>query len=1103
MWLSDWSKRTKITIDNTNIDSNLTHFPIPIFLGTSVGQSSQDMSRIFDEVGANSKKIAVTKDDGETQLYVEIEEWDEAGETAVLWVSKSDWTISSSTTTDLYIYYDNTSDDNTTYVADVGSRTEVWDSNFAMVHHMKDNTTSTILDSTSNNNDGTKKGANEPIEVGGKIAKGQDFDGSNDYISAIDFPDVLGQTFNFSAWIYIEGAGDTTTSKIIAHTDAVADNIFDFTWNNTTKQIGCYFYGTGAGSLIQSGTLNYNTWYHITFTVNSTTQTIYIDGAYNNQRTGTFVYNEDISDIWFGRRYASYTGFYYYLNGRIDETRISSCNRSVAWIKASYYSEDDNLLTFSGEELSLFFDESICLSDSNNLNIPTEIINIIESIYLGENSELTPITLNSIIVNETLYLADSLKSSLIEEFLETLTISDSNSINIDEELSYATQILSYNPLIILTGLDPVKLVHVDISTPTSPIVTAYEVTTITNAKDIVLNDTSEYFYLGGSNGIIVKIEKADLSNQTVINTGDSDDFQKITSLDDFFKTFGSTDDENGEIVMVDESEIKVLNTDLRFIAQIESIINTQLNTIFGYILNTDFRFIATQSYKINTDLRFLKYSYSTISRYPINYEDYQLKINGTDLCPLNDVDMKSIIITHTMDDESIASFTLNRRHDKLDYDNQGNSSQITNQNDVKIYIDSHLEFDGYISNLEVDSENETVTVTATMEQPSDMRQIISIPLPSVNEQLHPYHCLLNSSSIQNPVIDSSSVITSDSGLFWDGDDWVGNINKALEFATHALAQTYIDNTLITKENSQNYVVEDADENNIILSQQVYPTNKNQNPKYYKGIAVNLGTEIEQNIIALRWILDTASLATKLEEGTFEPVQNRTYFWLAKFEKFLVGKIQTTLSYLGTSLGSLATDAYKITGASYYTQKILEDVETDLGWYYLGSAPYKEISVTNGRKITKNKWTDKNDGLYRIKDEGYDYEQFAKDIASIEYNKIKTINDEILPVTSANIDISFDAYYYYTIKLLTRLNITNTTTPNIYKNLNGFPLAVKSISINFSNMKISLNCSNQKSLTELQEADDTYPDKNSDEYLFPEESAKIHSKFDPNKWGYIT
>ncbi|RLC24891.1 MAG: hypothetical protein DRH93_03285, partial [Deltaproteobacteria bacterium] len=111
-WLGTWKYRRKITVDHTNIDADLTHFPFPIVLGTSVGQSNQDVSDLFDEVGANSKKIAITLDDEITEIYGEIEVWDDTNEKAVIWVSKHDLVLSSSAETDLYLYYDAAQDDN-------------------------------------------------------------------------------------------------------------------------------------------------------------------------------------------------------------------------------------------------------------------------------------------------------------------------------------------------------------------------------------------------------------------------------------------------------------------------------------------------------------------------------------------------------------------------------------------------------------------------------------------------------------------------------------------------------------------------------------------------------------------------------------------------------------------------------------------------------------------------------------------------------------------------------------------------------------------------------------------------------------------------------
>jgi hypothetical protein len=65
-------------------------------------------------------------------------------------------------------------------------KTGVWDSNYKAVYHMKDETTSTILDSTGNNFDGTKNGANNPIQADGAIGKCQLFDVTNDVINCGD-----------------------------------------------------------------------------------------------------------------------------------------------------------------------------------------------------------------------------------------------------------------------------------------------------------------------------------------------------------------------------------------------------------------------------------------------------------------------------------------------------------------------------------------------------------------------------------------------------------------------------------------------------------------------------------------------------------------------------------------------------------------------------------------------------------------------------------------------------------------------------------------------------------------------------------------------------
>ncbi|KKK82089.1 hypothetical protein LCGC14_2806870, partial [marine sediment metagenome] len=185
-WIDYGSKRVIITIDSSLIDETLTDFPVLLYISADSGIDSDDVSFVFDELtaDANRLKIAVTSSDGVTELYTEIEKWDDANEKAWLWVKVP--SISSTKDTVLYLYYDIRASDNRAYVGDVNSFAgeKVWDDNFMLVSHMQDDPdTSNTRDSTSNNNDGAKTDANEPLQATSKIGQGQLFDGINDLIA--------------------------------------------------------------------------------------------------------------------------------------------------------------------------------------------------------------------------------------------------------------------------------------------------------------------------------------------------------------------------------------------------------------------------------------------------------------------------------------------------------------------------------------------------------------------------------------------------------------------------------------------------------------------------------------------------------------------------------------------------------------------------------------------------------------------------------------------------------------------------------------------------------------------------------------------------------
>ena len=106
----------------------------------------------------------------------------------------------------LYLYYDADHADNSTYVGVPNSvvAESVWDANFVLVDHMKDGAgNNSTYDSTSNDNDGTKDGANTPEEeADGKTGYAQDFEAEAiDYGSAASLENMTARTVEFIARI--------------------------------------------------------------------------------------------------------------------------------------------------------------------------------------------------------------------------------------------------------------------------------------------------------------------------------------------------------------------------------------------------------------------------------------------------------------------------------------------------------------------------------------------------------------------------------------------------------------------------------------------------------------------------------------------------------------------------------------------------------------------------------------------------------------------------------------------------------------------------------------------------------------------------------------
>jgi hypothetical protein len=907
--------------------------------------------------------------------------------------------------------------------------------------------------------------------VSGNYGYALRYDGASDYLNIGEITHLNDATKDVSIAFWIKTT-NTSNQGLFSYDD---NEVFQ-----PTSDIYCYNPGSlnigGLGSTGEIGTgvaINDGKWNLLVFVLNRLTLSVY--------KNGIFVFSTAVA-----HNHGTYSGKSFKIGNKGNVGDFSGdIGDFFLYMRALTSSEIRNMY-FGASPL-------ILANPASRPHRPMPSADITESLSLSESWDIR-INPEREDITENLSLSESwqiLSTPETENINESLSLSEEWNITRIEYTNYASKILWYNPLIYITYTNPIKLVIGDITDPENPVINTYTLTGHSNATYAMFNSSNDCLYIACDNGSLLKIDIADPETVTVIATDITNDLLKIASLTSDLRTFVSSDDVDGELLLLDEAEIKNINLDLRWLANIATQISTYVNTINAKSCDLDLRWVAENKESISLDLRWLANTYTAIPT--ITPNDVQIFVNGVDILLGNDIDIQTGNITHTIGEYSIASFNLARKHDDINRTHLGVASEITNNNSVAIYIKGYLEFSGNVCSLSVDSETETVSIQAQGTQPSDSRHSVSLPLPSVNEQLHMYHCLINKVSIDNPIIDPRVIIIGVNGRFWTGSLWSTKRSEAQIFADEIAAQSYINS----------YV--DLSVGNKFETQQPSVETYDSRNSYYKGVKIHLGEKIQQQVDRLYEIETTISekgrIATEIEDGTYKILPNYTYFWNVIANNIITGWWMWEPRYIGTSLASTTTDLWTLSGVIPHFQKIKDDIITDLGYYYIGEAPYKEISTKNGILIPAWRWEDRSDGFYSILDSHYNYEDYDKTIANLEYQKLLNIHGDILPITRADINITFDAYYYYNIALLTRINVTNTTVVNTYNNTNGFPTSVKSINIDFRAMTINLVTDNRLSQLELDELDEQRPDE--ELLLHPDDARIILRKFDLNSWKYVS
>ena len=357
---SSWSYRRQIDIDFTKVasSSGLSNFPVlinitnPDIKHTTFGGKVASSSAGVTGGGGD---FVFTSSDGTTKLDHEIEKY--ASSSGELWAWVEVPTLSVSADTTLYMYYGGPSSGATNQ-----NPTGVWDSNFVGVWHMSEDPTRTcagtkeMCDSTSNNNDVDSNGSQVVgDQLSGKIAGSLNFDGTNDYLEGADSDSLdVSNAVTVSLWVYPREDGNGNEIPIFRKQDASdscgAFTLFLYTQWGLLSTDSCNWANRG-----NSSTPTLNKWQHVVATYDGTSIRYYINGDIRDTKNLDGVGAPNTSVFSIGG--PTITGWLtsQYLNGILDEIKISNTARPAAWIKTEYTNQNkpSTFATLSGTQVQI------------------------------------------------------------------------------------------------------------------------------------------------------------------------------------------------------------------------------------------------------------------------------------------------------------------------------------------------------------------------------------------------------------------------------------------------------------------------------------------------------------------------------------------------------------------------------------------------------------------------------------------------------------------------------------------------------------------------------------------------------------------------------
>ena len=323
---SNFKYYKEITIASSKVIGSGVHSNFPLL----VNITDQDL---HDDVQADGDDIAFANETDWLDHEIELFDQDYSGTHAhlVAWVNVP--SLSTSIDTKIHMYYGNST------MQSQENPSGVWKSNYKGVWHLN----TTLLDSTSNDNDGTNFQADD---VSAYIANGRDYDGINDY-SNMGSGSSIDNLFNgggtISTWIHPEGWGGAQYGRVLdkaSATDGTDGWVMCVDGEADSVDRHMLFY-RGFSSrrglwYTPADSINLNQWQYLVVTYDdsstSNAPSIYINGVLQTLTAEPTPLGSADDDSSQSLYVGDYVGGGRNFNGLIDEIRVLSGIKSSVFI---------------------------------------------------------------------------------------------------------------------------------------------------------------------------------------------------------------------------------------------------------------------------------------------------------------------------------------------------------------------------------------------------------------------------------------------------------------------------------------------------------------------------------------------------------------------------------------------------------------------------------------------------------------------------------------------------------------------------------------------------------------------------------------------------